>query len=531
MASLRVLVLDDEPGILRLCSRLLAAEGHQVKVSANPLKALTLLQTLKWDLLVVDIRMPEMSGFDVVAQVRSLQPDMAILIMTGFGTVETAIQALREGVDGLLLKPFTSQEFLEAVHLALESNQRKQEALRSRMLRPLFSVMENLFRETDPGVLSKHILSLLSTHFRSEKAALYEQQGDHFLLLAAQGAVPLDADDWLLAYARDQEAPLRLGINGPLTAALRQSLDRYAIGSVLLVPVQRPETTFWLMAARSLDEPAFRDSDLEMFIIFARQAAVAMENARLYDALRASLRRLERSQRALVQAEKMAAAGRLTASIAHEINNPLQSVQNCLHLSAQEALPPERRQAYFEMALQELARLRDTVRQMLNFYRQRPQHADEVDVHEILQDAQQLLARQFSERNIAWELDLQAHPARVRGVANQLQQVFINLMLNAYDALPAGGRLHIATCNHDGMVRVYFTDNGPGVPPAMQERIFEPFMTTKESGVGLGLTVSYNIIDAHGGALWLDGQWQGGARFVVDLPQAEKEADLHDASC
>ncbi len=530
MRALRVLVLDDEPGILRLCARLLQGEGHQVKMSDNPLRALTLLETLKWDLLVVDIRMPEMSGFDVVARVRSLQPDMAILVMTGFGTVETAIQALRQGVDGLLLKPFSGQEFLDAVEMALESNRSKQEALRSRMLRPLFDVTENLFRETDPGALGKHILSTLITHFRSDQAALYEQKGDHLLLLAAQGMVLLDAENPLLTYARDHNAPLRLGLDGPLTATLRAALLGHGIGSLLLAPVHRPDASFWLLAARAENEPPFQASDLEMFLIFARQAAVAMENARLYDALRTSLRRLENSQQALVQAEKMAAAGRLTASIAHEINNPLQSVQNCLHLSAQEALPQERRQAYFEMALQELERLRATVRQMLNFYRRTPHNPETVDVHQVLQQTRQLLQREFEQRGIVWNWHLQACRPLVQGVPNQLQQVFMNLMLNAYDAMPAGGRLHVQTCNRQNRVQIRIADEGPGVPPEMQGRIFEPFMSTKETGTGLGLTVSYNIIDAHGGALWLETEHQPGACFVIELPQLESK-ELSDDAC
>ncbi len=530
MPPLRVLVLDDEQGILRLCTRLLEGAGFQVKVSDNPHRALTLLETLKWDLLVVDIRMPEMSGFDVVARVRALQPDMAILVMTGFGTVETAIQALRQGVDGLLLKPFEGREFLDAVSLALESNRSKQEALRSRMLRPLFDVSETLFRETDPGALGQQILSILLTHFGSEQAALYEQKGEHLFLLAARGAVPVDASDGLLAYALGQDAPLRLEAEEPAPTAVRAALEAHGMGAVLLTPVHRPDTTFWLLAARSPGETPFRDSDLEMFVIFARQAAVAMENARLYDALRASLRQLESSQQALIQAEKMAAAGRLTASLAHEINNPLQGVQNCLHLAMQESLPAERRQSYFDMALRELERLRDTVRQMLNFYRRPPQEAEAVDVHAVLLQARQLLESQFQERGIRWAWHLQAETPRVRGVSNQLQQVFVNLMLNAYDAMPAGGRLEVKTCNHQGGVRISFTDDGPGVPAEVQGRVFEPFMSTKETGTGLGLTVSYNIIDAHGGALWLDTDWSAGARFVIDLPR-EDEKESIDEPC
>jgi signal transduction histidine kinase len=133
-------------------------------------------------------------------------------------------------------------------------------------------------------------------------------------------------------------------------------------------------------AGRESAQAPFREADLEMFLILARQAAIAMENARLYAELRDYVRRVEDSQQALLQAEKMAAAGRLTASIAHEINNPLQAVQNCIHLAGHTELPAEKRQEYFELACSELDRLRATVQRMLDFYRPNAVAPQAVDV-------------------------------------------------------------------------------------------------------------------------------------------------------
>lgn len=103
---MNILVVDDEPGITRLCERLLRQANYNVTSFTDPLVALKYLEKNKIDLLLVDIRMPEISGFDIISRLHQYQPDAATLVMTGFGTVETAIQALRQGVDGLLLKPF-----------------------------------------------------------------------------------------------------------------------------------------------------------------------------------------------------------------------------------------------------------------------------------------------------------------------------------------------------------------------------------------------------------------------------------------
>src|SRR5512142_788239 len=149
MPSTHVMVVDDEPGITLLCERLLKRAGYDVTSFTDPAEAMEYLGREKVDSLLVDIRMPEISGFDLIAFTKEHQPDAAVLVMTGFGTVETAIQALRQGVDGLLLKPFEkSTELLDAVKQALADSRQKRDAARVNALRPLFEVTESLLSET-----------------------------------------------------------------------------------------------------------------------------------------------------------------------------------------------------------------------------------------------------------------------------------------------------------------------------------------------------------------------------------------------
>src|ERR1041385_1458645 len=141
--SATILVVDDEPGIALLCQRILSRVGYDVTALTDPREAIEYLQHNRLDLLLVDIRMPEIDGFDVISRAQRAQPDIAVLVMTGFGTVETAIRALRQGVDGLLLKPFKqSEELLQAVRQALMDNQRKRDTARVSALRPLFNVTD-----------------------------------------------------------------------------------------------------------------------------------------------------------------------------------------------------------------------------------------------------------------------------------------------------------------------------------------------------------------------------------------------------
>jgi len=171
---LHVVVLDDEPGIILLCQRLLERAGFQVTGFSEPTVALVALEGQPPDLLLVDIRMPVLDGFQVIDRARARYPDIAVVVMTGFGTVETAIEALRRGADGLILKPFRGNELVQSVQRALEQSQHKQDQIRLQALRPLFDITEALFTETNPKRLQTLILNAVCGHLHCSHAEYYQ---------------------------------------------------------------------------------------------------------------------------------------------------------------------------------------------------------------------------------------------------------------------------------------------------------------------------------------------------------------------
>lgn len=495
--------------------------GYKVETQTDPHKAISYLKENKIDLLLVDIRMPEVDGFEVIQHAQRLQPDAAMLIMTGHGTVETAIRALRQGVDGLILKPFgKGSELIDAVKLALADSQQKRDAARTQALRPLFSVTESLLSETRREPLLDLIISAVCGHLQCSHAACYQQniENKDFSLLASRGRELPKAFFDLIARVDASATPLLINASGPGDSTLRALLTDLNLGAAILVPILRPNLRMVLYAARDVNQPPFRESDLELFQILARQAAVALENARLYAEQLDYVRKVEESQKALLQAEKMAAAGRLSASIAHEVNNPLQAVQNCLHLAGREDLPAEKRKEYFDLARTELERLTITVRRMLDFYRPGASSLETVDIAEMLQYILNLMSKQLSEANVKVVADFFGTIPSIRAVGSQMQQVFINLILNAVDAMPEGGVLKITTRKLKNGVEIMFQDQGMGIPAEKQSNIFEPFFSTKDGGTGLGLTVSYNIVTAHGGTLEMIPERGPGACFRIFLP-------------
>ncbi len=522
MESPFVFVVDDEPGIALLCKRLLTRAGYRVETETDPRRAIDYLKENTISLLLVDIRMPGVDGFEVIQHAQRLQPDAAMLIMTGHGTVETAIRALRQGVDGLLLKPFgQGSELIDAVKLALADSQQKHDAARTQALRPLFSVTESLLSETRREPLLDLIVGAICEHLQCMHAACYQQTDNdarkYSLIISRGSATSRDIQD-LISHVDASSTPLLINANGPGDSKLKSLLTDLGLGAAILVPILRPNLRMILFAARDRNISPFHESDLELFQILARQAAAALENARLYAEQLNYVRKVEDSQKALLQAEKMATAGRLSASIAHEVNNPLQAVQNCLHLAGREDLPAEKRQEYFVLARTELERLILTVRRMLDFYRPGAAVLEKVDLAEMLQYILNLMSKQLSEAGVKVNLDITETIPSIEAVGSQIQQVLINLILNAADAMPDGGILEITARAFDNGVELLFRDHGRGIPVEQQSNIFEPFFSTKDGGTGLGLTVSYNIVTAHGGTLELLPQHGPGACFRIYLP-------------
>lgn len=527
MDDARILVLDDEPGITLLCTRLLKRAGFTVFAFTTSSEAYDLLRSEMIDLLLVDIRMPDASGFDVIEQAKKIQPDIAVLVMTGFGTVETAIQALRQGVDGLLLKPFQEgSELVDSVKQVLVDSQHKKEVARVQALRPLFRVTEALLSETHPERLIALLISAIIGHLRCSNAGCYQvnelEEKVDVRLLFGQGKAPdpqiVAKQKKLLEKIDSNGNSLLINAGAPGDTDVQVYLKENNLAAAMFVPIKRINTHILLYAGRSPGETLFRDADLDMFIILANQAAVAMENARLYAELRDYVRQVEESQQALLQAEKMAAAGRLTASIAHEVNNPLQAVQNCLHLAERKDLSKKQRDEYFKLAKTELDRLMATVQRMLDFYRPGAVEPEKTDIVGLLDHVLNLTAKQLQERNIEVEMDVPADLPKVKVVSSQIQQVFINLTLNAFDAMTNGGKLRVWAKKAKKGVEIYFDDTGPGISDDRLVHIFEPFFSTKDGGTGLGLTVSYNIITSHGGALDYVSKNCPGTCFRVYLP-------------
>jgi two-component system NtrC family sensor kinase len=290
--------------------------------------------------------------------------------------------------------------------------------------------------------------------------------------------------------------------------------------TILCVPLRIRDQVLGAIQVINKLDGAFTEQDLELLQAMAASVAVAVDNAGLYSELADFARELERSQAQLVQAEKMAAIGRLAASVAHEINNPLQAIHNSLHLSLHQRLGEDKRSQYLTMAQAEVQRLIEIVQRMLDFYRPSRGGAEPTDVNDIVDNVLALAHKRLQHGNVQVDARLSPDLPPVPMVSDQITQVFLNIFINAIEAMPAGGDIRLETMLSEkrDWVLVRFHDTGPGMSSEQMANLFEPFYTTKSNGTGLGLAISYGIVERHGGTIEVSSQSGQGTTFVVKLP-------------
>jgi len=236
----------------------------------------------------------------------------------------------------------------------------------------------------------------------------------------------------------------------------------------------------------------------------------------------------ERLENQMSQTEKLTSLGLLAAGVAHEVNTPLAVISNYIQMLAKQMPEGDPRQSIIEKIVKQTFRASEIVNNLLNFSRTGAGEAADVDVNRVVEETLSLVAHPLKTSRIQVVKQLEMPLPAVRGSANKLQQVFLNLFLNARDAMPAGGMLEIRTAAHNGSVEIEVADTGAGIPRDHIHRIFDPFFTTKGSGrgTGLGLSVSYGIIKEHAGKIDVRSTPGKGTSFHVEFPAVGKKVHV-----
>lgn len=307
--------------------------------------------------------------------------------------------------------------------------------------------------------------------------------------------------------------------------------EKFNLHSLVVIPLFTKERVLGAIAADHT-EPGRRltKETLDSVMTFAQQAGLAIQNASMYQELKNFSRQMEekiqkttadlrKTEAQLIRSEKLAALGQLAAGIAHEIRNPLTSINILIH-SLRERLPSENsQQEDLKVIEEEIHRMNEIVDQFLRFAKPAPPFFEKTDVLSIVEETLQLLRLQAEKQRIAVEREFQTLPMILID-PEQMKQAMLNLLLNAIQAMPEGGLLTLKGRNsEDGQwIHLSIQDSGMGISGEDIDKLFDPFFSTKEGGVGLGLSITHRIIDQHHGKIEVESSPGMGTLFTVWLP-------------
>jgi two-component system sensor histidine kinase HydH len=343
--------------------------------------------------------------------------------------------------------------------------------------------------------------------------------------------LPLDPEESVVARSIFEKQPFIIpDASGDLRVnpVLKKKLN---LQSLVVIPLLAKEKALGAIAADHV-EPGknITRETLESVMTFAQQAGLAIHNAFMYQELKAFSQQMEekiqkttadlrKTEAQLIRSEKLAASGQLAAGIAHEIRNPLTSI-NILIQSIKQHLPSETpHREDFQVIEEEIHRINEIVDHFLQFAKPASPHLEKSEVTSLFEETLQLLRPQIKKLQISVEKDFRSLPF-ITIDNEQIKQVIFNLLMNAIQAMPGGGQLRLrGEVSKDGQwIQLSIQDSGVGIPPEDMDKLFDPFFSTKEGGMGLGLSIAHRIIDQHHGKIEVESSPGEGTLFTISLP-------------
>ena len=416
---------------------------------------------------------------------------------------------------------------------------RTEEALERALFQKRVDYRETLLRSSREMVSIVDLEQLSDSLVRTVARALGIAKASLYLLDEAKGAfnlkakIGLEADHYLqTAVLRDDPMIRHLlkSQEGVIKEELEMSRDGHngqrvaermgQLEAEVSIPIISKEKLIGILnLGHKEGKEIYSNEDLELLSTLANQAAVAIENARLYE-------NLKQSQHTLRRADRLSSLGLLTAGLAHEIRNPLVAIRTFTQLLPERYDDAEFREGFQGLALKEVDRICGLINDLLSFARPSRPNVAEENINDVVDGIARILETEAKEKGVEITRDFGANLPKVWIDREQMKQVFMNLILNAIQAMKEGGLIFISTRlnsknegGHPGQfLQVEVRDTGVGIPEENLDHVFDPFFTSKDEGSGLGLSVSHQIVQEHGGFVTLESKAGKGTSFYVNLP-------------
>jgi PAS domain S-box-containing protein len=487
-----ILIVDDEPIVCETLQGLLDFQGHRVATCSSGAEALNCIRRKSFDLVFLDIRLPDMDGFQILAAIRKEAAGVLVIMITGDATIETAVEALKSGAYGYLRKPIRIEELTKTVKNALDHRELDQARRRS----------EAALRDSEERFRTLVENSLIGICIVQNKKIIYQNPEQKKMYRSFANVSP----ETLIHFIHPDDVEKVTKCYRALIAGKQKSV----------------ETDFRIYPSGSEK----KDTDIRWL-----QCRASLFQYRGADALLINLMDITRSQELehfLRVKSKMISLGRVAAGIAHEIRNPLTGINSYL-FTLEDLLKSEELDADTVEMMKKIVdqvqgasnKIESVIKRVLDFSRPGVPSMSLISMNAPLQEALNLSAVSLRKKGITVDIDLDPGLPMSYGDANLIEQVVLNLIDNAVKSMEkknAEKRLTLRSYSENNNICLSVSDTGSGIPIGIREKIFYPFFTTETDGSGIGLAISLRIINDHRGAITVESNESGGARFTIELP-------------
>jgi len=551
----RILVVDDEPHVVQIFQDLLAQRGYEVDSSSNGDDAIVKVTTGSFDLVLTDINLPGVDGLEVVRAAKAADKDTCVILITGYASTTTAIDALRQGAYDYITKPFDLWETAKAIERGLESrflvieNRRlvtsledanrelqQHEQILSRMVKEATQritalyeagkeISTSLSRQATLEVIVNHVAKLVGAE--ASLVFLYDTDAGEYVAEAGVG-VPLEKlktyrfgnGVGLHGQSVRNASPVRyatladtIGVEGFLTELTAQS--------ALVVPLLTNENVLGTITALRRSGRGFTPDDQELLTMFASQASIAVTNANLYE----RTKELDRMKSEFV------------AVVSHEVRTPLTSIKGSLELLGDERfhlLPPPQKEL-LSICQANTERLITLINDILDFSKLESSklslNFESVEVGRIVPEAVDHIKNLAGIKGITIDIHMEGTAGVIEADPMRVAQVITNLLGNAIKFSPENGKIEVWARGSEEEVSVAIKDYGKGISQRDLSRLFQRFAqldsstTRKAGGTGLGLVISKGIVEQHGGKIWVESGLGKGSTFSFSIPRLRESSE------
>jgi signal transduction histidine kinase len=556
----RILVVDDEENVVQILVDLLSEGPYTVDTVSSGEEALRVLGAKPYDLVLTDINLPGVNGLEVVSAAKEADPETVVVVITGYASTGTAIDALRQGAYDYITKPFDLWELdqivargLSSRRLVLENRRLVQnlqvanvelrhheEALRhevdmaTRRIRTLYEISKDVNASLDvhhtlnfivgqAAILTEARLGLL---FRGrENSGRLSAEVGYGPTGATAGTAVVQVGRGVIGQVAERLQPVRMQV--PDLALLSEPFFvELGVHSVLAVPLLYQGRLQGVLSMMEKEKGAFTEEDQDLLESFASQAALALANAELYE----TARELERMKSEFV------------AVVSHEVRTPLTAMQGSIELVLDDRYfqMPDKMRELLTICQTNVEKLRTLINEILDFSKLEANRLSlnflPIDLVDVAREVVTTMESIAEPKSIRLRLDAAPDLPIIQADRMRVGQVLTNLLGNALKFTAEGGKVDvILDGNPDGGIVCVVADTGPGIASHHLGKLFQKFqqldssMTRKQGGTGLGLVISKGLVEGHGGRIWVESEVGVGSRFCFTLPERPPALDQDDA--